>query len=129
MQKATRASRVLTQIEIIVNLHRFCDVSLLKRHTSYIESEWLSLSDKVCTAKYMWWKYFESKLQKFGSSMCCTATGIFNGFLGELLTFLCYWIQINTVVKKVLMCTYTYFAVQAVSQPNMSISDNKQTIY
>jgi len=65
MQKATRASRVLTQIEIIVNLHRFCDVSLLKRHTSYIESEWLSLSDKVCTAKYMWWKYFESKLQKF----------------------------------------------------------------
>ena len=89
-------------------------------------SKLLSLSDKVCTARYIWKHASKSSCKSFESSMCCTATGLFFGFVGELLTFSR---RPNKYSCQESFELHTYSAVQAVSQPNRSIADNKQTIY
>ena len=68
----------------------------------------------------------KSSCKSFESFMCCTATGLFFGFVGELLTFSR---RPNKYSCQESFELHTYSAVQAVSQPNRSIADNKQTIY
>ena len=89
MQKATRASRVLTQIEIIVKLVCIGFVMFrCGRGTSYvIEYQRCYHYQIKFVLQDIYGNTLKPSCKSFGSSMCYTATGLFIGFVGELLTF------------------------------------------